>query len=316
MQDRVPAPGKENRVRIRLDDGQTIEGVLEYADEASVQGSVYNKANVLPDDVCTRLSLSATDAEPKDAFLVAATAGWREYERITVSKKWVVPDGVYRIGVFLIGGGQGGQAGYLRDDENQHFGGASGFVNNAILDVTPGQSIDIVIGAAGKGGTYTYSSYVRPTNGGDTKVGNVVARGGGYKRFYPAENDYRNGFTTASSPDKECHSGLYMYITGDYHTLRFEETGNIFNPTMLIGSAGASVGEDRNGALIKNTPVKCDLGIGGTSAGTTSIATVTAGSATGNGNGGGAACKYYGSANPDTIATAGDGSPGLVIIYV
>jgi len=67
MQDRVPAPGKENRVRIRLDDGQSIEGVLEYADEASVQGSVYNKANVLPDDVCTALGISTT-AEPKEAF--------------------------------------------------------------------------------------------------------------------------------------------------------------------------------------------------------------------------------------------------------
>lgn len=67
MQDRVPAPGKENRVRIRLDDGQSIEGVLEYADEPSVQGSAYNKANVLPDDVCTALGVP-TSAEPKDAF--------------------------------------------------------------------------------------------------------------------------------------------------------------------------------------------------------------------------------------------------------
>lgn len=67
MQDRVPTPGKENRVRIRLDDGQTIEGVLEYADEASVQGSAYNKANVLPDDVCALLGIP-TLSEPKDAF--------------------------------------------------------------------------------------------------------------------------------------------------------------------------------------------------------------------------------------------------------
>lgn len=67
MQDRVPTPGKENRVRIRLDDGQTIEGVLEYADEASVQGSAYNKANVLPDSTCSTLELP-TSAEPKDAF--------------------------------------------------------------------------------------------------------------------------------------------------------------------------------------------------------------------------------------------------------
>lgn len=71
MQDRVPAPGKENRVRIRLDDGQSIEGVLEYADEASVQGSYYNKQNVLPDSTCSTLELP-TSAEPKDAFEHAA----------------------------------------------------------------------------------------------------------------------------------------------------------------------------------------------------------------------------------------------------
>lgn len=67
MQDRVPTPGKENCVRIRLDDGQTIEGVFEYADEATVQGSAYNKANVLPDSTCSTLELP-TSAEPKDAF--------------------------------------------------------------------------------------------------------------------------------------------------------------------------------------------------------------------------------------------------------
>lgn len=68
MQDRVPTPGKENRVRIRLDDGRTIEGIFEYADDASVQGSVYNKANVLPDDVCDSLGIDAS-SEPKDALM-------------------------------------------------------------------------------------------------------------------------------------------------------------------------------------------------------------------------------------------------------
>lgn len=67
MQDRVPTPGKENRVRIRLDDGQTIEGVFEYADEAIVQGSAYNKENVLPDDVCVALGID-TSSELKDAL--------------------------------------------------------------------------------------------------------------------------------------------------------------------------------------------------------------------------------------------------------
>lgn len=83
MQDRVPTPGKENRVRIRTDDGQTIEGVFEYADDASVQGSAYNKANVLPDDVCAALGID-TAVEPKDAFYALARSGNLEYDIVAI----------------------------------------------------------------------------------------------------------------------------------------------------------------------------------------------------------------------------------------
>ena len=69
MKDRVPAPGKANRVKITMDGGTVVEGVLSYADDATQEGSAYNKANVLPDDVCDILSLDTDTAEPKDAFL-------------------------------------------------------------------------------------------------------------------------------------------------------------------------------------------------------------------------------------------------------
>lgn len=68
MRDRVPAPGKANRVKITLDSGQVVEGVLSYADDATQEGSAYNKANVLPDDVCNDLGIDPATAEPRDAF--------------------------------------------------------------------------------------------------------------------------------------------------------------------------------------------------------------------------------------------------------
>lgn len=74
MRDRLPAPGKANRVRITQDDGKVIEGVLSYADDAVQEGSYYNRANVLPDDVCDYLNLSRTGAEPKDAFRLSGSA--------------------------------------------------------------------------------------------------------------------------------------------------------------------------------------------------------------------------------------------------
>lgn len=50
MRDRVPAPGKENRVRITQDNGQVVEGVLAYADSATQEGSTYT-----PRAMCCRI---------------------------------------------------------------------------------------------------------------------------------------------------------------------------------------------------------------------------------------------------------------------
>lgn len=69
MKDRIPAPGKANRVRITRDDGTVIEGVLSYADDAIQIGSRYTKGNVLPDEVCDALHLDKETAELKDALL-------------------------------------------------------------------------------------------------------------------------------------------------------------------------------------------------------------------------------------------------------
>ena len=40
---------------------------IKLEDEPTVEGSIYNRANVLPDAVCDKLGIS-TVAEPKDAF--------------------------------------------------------------------------------------------------------------------------------------------------------------------------------------------------------------------------------------------------------
>lgn len=69
MRDRVPTPGRENRVKITQDDGTVVEGVLSYADDATQEGSAYTKGNVLPDDVCGILGIDPIASEPKDAWL-------------------------------------------------------------------------------------------------------------------------------------------------------------------------------------------------------------------------------------------------------
>lgn len=45
IQNRLPTPGKENRVKITQDSGAVVEGVLSYADEATQDGTYWNRKN-------------------------------------------------------------------------------------------------------------------------------------------------------------------------------------------------------------------------------------------------------------------------------
>lgn len=61
MQDREPQVGREGRVRITQDDGTVIEGVLSMADNATIQGTPYNKATQLSDAVAQALKLTPVE---------------------------------------------------------------------------------------------------------------------------------------------------------------------------------------------------------------------------------------------------------------
>lgn len=86
MRDRIPAPGRENRIRITQDDGTIIAGKLEYDDQATQEGSPYTKGNVLPDEVCTAYDLDTNIAEPKDAFLAVPGIMGKALLTITVTR--------------------------------------------------------------------------------------------------------------------------------------------------------------------------------------------------------------------------------------
>lgn len=45
VQNRLPTPGKENRVKITQDSGAVVEGVLSYADDATQDGTFWNRKN-------------------------------------------------------------------------------------------------------------------------------------------------------------------------------------------------------------------------------------------------------------------------------
>lgn len=66
MRDRLP--GKPGRVRMTFEDGTEVLVTIQRADEPAVEGSAYNKKNVLPDELCDLLGIDRVASEPKDAF--------------------------------------------------------------------------------------------------------------------------------------------------------------------------------------------------------------------------------------------------------
>ena len=129
---------------------------------------------------------------------------------IEESQNWVVPDGVYEICVYAIGGGGGGGATYSGNG-NYHYGAGGGggaYADYRCLLVNPNQEIEIIIGAGGTGSTagssriansggYTkfgeYLLVYGGTGGGPTDYGDGGCRGGGSVSEKVSYSDGVNG---------------------------------------------------------------------------------------------------------------------------
>lgn len=289
----------------------------------AVVGSAYNKANVLPDDVCNLLGIT-TSAEPKDAFSALVKNKWREIARITSSQTFEVPDGVYRIGAFLLGGGASGAALQVGSHGGAVPGGPSGYIKNVIIDVQPHQQIEAIIGAGG----IPTSASISP--GGDTVFAGITAKGGGSdatvietpsynsRAFYQlcgaqpsvalddnSDNDlnYRYPYIRARSGA----DGILPILETDLMGLcipvvsSIAERSNIFDLSMTVCACGACASASKVQAVARET----DLGNGGAA-----FMDMYGGDATGYGNGGGA------SISNTWLLQGGKGSQGIIIIYV
>lgn len=283
------------------------------------------------------------DAVPKDYVDAAITAkrGWTELERITSSKTWVVPEGITKIGAFLLGGGQSGQGyglGIETSDSSANGsakGGASGWGKSVILNVTPGQQIKAVIGS---GGVCTNGARAA---GGDTLFGSYSAMGGGKTRS-KAEGvqdvlyfdfDAAVFVKDVNSPFGGV-SGLagitfddYDYGVVSWISTAVEEEKNIFLPTMKAFGLGECIAlQYLDDSTIRNQykTSAVDLGTMG-KAGVAKVYTFTGdgkgstykgGDASGYGNGGGACMSCTTNRLNDSTTLGGNGSPGIIIIYV
>ena len=295
------------------------------------------------------------DAANKDYVdSVAAKKGWTELERITVSKTWTVPEGVTRIGVFLMGGGQSGEGkplstGSGSSEEGSAEGGASGWGKSVILNVTPGQKIQAVIGSGG-----VCVEEAKGT-GGDTKFGNYIALGGGHIRCAAAGVQDVGGFDTNAAsaykrqtnfptvPLESPYGGISSLVAIEFDddctregviswiSDAVEADKNLFDPTMRAFGLGGCVSvsfndsdTNANDTILLQTKAADvgDMGRAGEAqvhwldSSNGSGTTYKGGDASGYGNGGGACVSCSTARRNDSTTLGGNGSPGIIIIYV
>ena len=110
----------------------------------------------------------------KTSWYVQSRSTKRE-EILSGSGNWTVPEGVYKIHVVMCGGGGGGGGGYGAAHTGSGGGGGGGAIREAVLDVTPGNSLSYSVGVGGAGGAVDTNG----ADGGDTTFSTLTAPGGG-----------------------------------------------------------------------------------------------------------------------------------------
>ena len=157
---------------------------------------------------CTKNNSEWSAASARNAEATAPVA--KGTKTFTSSGTFTVPDGVTRIDVFCVGGGQGGGAGGKYSSSLSHYagsGGCGGFTTTKkSISVTPGAKYAVTVGAGGTqrgaGGTSSFGSLCSAAGGGTAAsygLPNGGAGGGaGYEGTMSANggaggSDGRNG---------------------------------------------------------------------------------------------------------------------------
>ena len=284
------------------------------AGTAALRADTWKKEETLA--AATRLLYGlAAGTAPNAAFVkLAAALPWtlvQEY-RTAGAYTWTAPNlfggRSYRVGVYMVGGGGSGARGSEGSSQTYYpTGGAAGYGKNIELTVTPGWKIAVVVGAGGAGttGRNAENGYA----GGTTAFNGVTVLGGAGGRKASTHtdgadggqgSDPNHGFRAATVPMYgSCPTQNTSYSQGGLSQSP-RESQNRFDPGMVTLCAG--------GAHTQTVMAMPDGTKGGDGA---SGKDCVAGSATGNGNGGGA--SFVGNLTDST--TSGSGSPGMILIY-
>ena|GEM_PF-5121942 len=137
--------------------------------------SLARQYEVLVDELIPIMSDTIFVQSPWTLYGGMMLCPYRNRREITSSQSWTCPQGVTKIGLFMVGGGGPGGAG---SGGSGGGGGGGHTVFRYIVNVTPGQSYPITIGGSG-GTTSAFSlSANAGSAGGVSSVANVGGNGG------------------------------------------------------------------------------------------------------------------------------------------
>lgn len=334
MKDRQPTPGREGKIRIVTDDGQTITGTMYMDDRPISLGTPLNKATLFKDATASLYGLT-NESVPDDALQKIPSvinSGWTLLQEYLTAGayNWTAPDlfngKSYTIGVLIIGGGGSGGAATTGQPSDWGYasaiGGASGRSKIIVMTVSPNTVHSVVVGAGGiavstvsiSGGTTSFSNGV---NGGTSSFDGNTANGGEGGNAYNADGSGRPyGGSAEPAIGAQCSPSLYMNDV-EFRTTKKPFGGVLvfyapaykihgyvnecFNPFTLEPMLGAGASVQGSIVTLAGTD---ENGLGGGEQGA---------SATAPGCGGGANA-YSGSTT--VIRTSGAGADGAVKIYI
>lgn len=231
----------------------------------------------------------------------------------TTSQTWTVPNGVNSVQVFCVGGGGGG---YPGNSIVGGTGGGGGYTKTSIVNVSPGQQINIIIGAGGKAGNHSMG-YLFP--GGATSFGSLVVANGGDSAYPNGSNGGSGGGAggyhqgekiggVGGSDGGDGGKGNLVGGVGQHTTTRaFGEP----NGTLYSGGGG---GGTRSGGAT-GYPGGAGGAGGGGYGGNWEFRPTTGGSGAPNtGGGGGGAGGWDSEDNGLTAGWAGPGGSGICLV--
>lgn len=240
----------------------------------------------------------------------------------TTSGIFIVPDGVNKIDIFVVGGGETGSLGYGKYSRNGGDGGNGGqTITKLNMSVTEGAAYSVIVGTGGAPSSFGNVLTALPgavSRGSGGGAGGTNKEGeddvGTTNAVYSAGDGGSNGAGGAATTP--------FYIDGDIHgVMRYGKAGQ-GTTTRAFGEASGTLyagggGGGRTDGVWKGGE---RWGTGGAGGGGTggigkySAPNTPAGSGTPNTGGGGGGAFWAGSTNRAPDGIGGPGGSGVVII--